>query len=297
MSNKTAMLRNILPALLLCAAALLTARPAAGGEEKEEENEKKGPRLILLEPGDPTPTDFHHRQGPRGIIRRIDTFRKKLPEEHKAKIVVEKFFNMNYGKVDDRIARMVPLDEKDRRDGTELIFRKGRLHREVPWVEGVRHGTETVYGTRRRKPAKTVPWKKGKVHGEVKTYYPDGKVMSEASYVDGKLQGLSKSYSPEGKVIKVVPYRNGKRHGTMVDYWPKTGKKKKIVPCVEGKVEGTAKLYYEDGTLKAEIPFRNDSRHGIEKTYDEDGKLERRRYWLDGELVPEGVFEEKYEKD
>ncbi|MFP4027397.1 MAG: toxin-antitoxin system YwqK family antitoxin [Candidatus Brocadiia bacterium] len=292
-------------ALALSCAFLAPIATPAEKEEKSAEGKIKGHRTIVLKKGDEIPRDFHQRQGPAGIIRQIEQFMEKLPEDHTAKIVIGKFLNQNYGGYDDRIDRMVMLGPDGKKDGLEKTYAGGGeggggLKREIQWKDGIRHGTEKVYS---RGPGhglyvqETIPWVKGKVHGTVQVFYPDGEVMAKVPYVHGKQEGVSKSFSEEGKLTQVVLYKKGKREGKMIQYWPKTGKKKKVVPCENGMVDGTARLFYDDGTLKAEMPFREDTLHGVEKRYDEDGELQRKRYWLDGELVPEGVFKDKYKKD
>lgn len=296
--RKTRMIGVRLLAVLIVLTGL--APSVLGGQEKEKQTD--GPRVITLEKDEETPTDFTHRTGPRGIVRAIDAFKKSMPEDHRARIYIEKFLNQNNGRFEDRIARMVMMGPEGKKDGEEHIYKGWHEHSEVAriitWKDGVREGPEKVFGRGPdgRYVRKLIPHEDGEIKGTVTTYYPDGEVMAKAPYADGRQEGVTKMWSREGKLIQVIPYRDGERNGTLVEYWPKSGKKKKVVPCENGKVDGTVHLYHEDGTLKAEIPFKEDSLHGIEKRYDEEGELERRRYWLDGERVPEGVFRDRYEK-
>jgi antitoxin component YwqK of YwqJK toxin-antitoxin module len=290
---------------LLAALLILTAlgpNELAGREEKRDDK-TDGPRVITLTKDEETPTNFQHRTGPRGIVRAINTFKEAMPDDHRARIYIEKFLNQNNGRFEDRIARMVMLGPEGKKDGEEHIYEGWHEHsvvaRVITWEEGVREGPEKVFGRgpKGRYVRKLIPYENGKIDGTVTTYHPNGKAMAKAPHVDGQQEGVTKMWTPDGKLIQTIPYEDGKRHGTLVEYWPQRGKKKKVVPCEKGKVNGTVHIYYEDGTLKAEMPFKQDSLHGIEKRYDEEGNLERRRYWLDGERVPEGVFEDRYKED
>ncbi|MBS3764693.1 MAG: toxin-antitoxin system YwqK family antitoxin [Planctomycetes bacterium] len=301
-------MRKPLKRISLCLLVLFVGSVVFAAGEKAENGKKKEKyegRVIVLEKDDEVPTNFQTRgRGVGGVTGPIKKFIKKMPKTHTAKIYVRRVQNMNYEKNDDALQRMVMLNPEGKKDGEEWFFvgtaEGNPITRKIPWENGVKNGIEKVYGRGKKVRhylRKERPWENGKVEGVVKVYYSGGQIMAKVPYVHGKQEGVSKSFSEEGKLTQVVPYKKGKREGTMIQYWPKTGKKKKVVPCENGMVDGTARLFYEDGTLKAEMPFREDTLHGVEKRYDEDGELKRKRYWLDGELVPEGVFKDKYKKD
>lgn len=272
-------------------------------QSKGEEKNQDGDRVIVLEKGDEVPTNFKARVSPRGIIKAIKDFTEDMPESHTAKIYVTKVLNQNYGEYDDALKRMVMLNPDGEKDGEEWMYdakpESVRLLRTIPWKHGVKNGEEKLYGESNNESylKKTRTWKDGDIEGTVKVYYPDEEVMTEIPYKEGKQNGKSKSYTPDGKVKKVVPYKNGKRHGKVVEYWPGTDQKKKVVPCKDGEVNGEVQMYYEDGQLKAKMPFKEDSLHGVEIRYDEDGKEETKRYWHEGEAVPEGVYKSKHEDE
>lgn len=79
----------------------------------------------------------------------------------------------------------------------------------------------------------------------------------------------------------------------MIEYWPKTGKKKKVVPCKDDKVNGEVRMYYENGQIKRKMHFKEDSLHGVVVEYNEKGEVETKRYWLNGTPVAKGVYESK----
>ncbi len=289
-----------------CLAIFLTFTliSTAGVQEKKEgKDQSVKPRTIVLEKGDQAPTDFVHRVNPQGMTDKINKFLEDAPKKHKIKAEVGTFYNQNSGNYNHRIERMIVLGPDGKKDGIEWDYggagESVNLKRKVPWKEGKRHGTEKVFARAKgqgRYVRKKIPWKNGTISGVKKVFHPSGTVMAKIPYKNGKQNGKSKSFNKDGKLTQVVPYKNGKRHGKMIYYWSGTDQKKKVVPCRNGKVNGTAKLYYKDGTLKAEMPFKNDVLHGIVKRYNEKGELDRKRFWIEGEQVPEGVFKDKYKE-
>jgi antitoxin component YwqK of YwqJK toxin-antitoxin module len=282
------------------AALALWAAAADKAETPATEALRRGPRVLLLGPKDKTPTDFLTRNGPAGIVRQIDRFRSKLPPDHKARIAIGQFFNMNWGKYDDVVRSMTALDANGKPDGLEHHYdtqlEGGRAARTVTYQHGLRHGPETFYGQLAKGKAyvkKIVPWARGKVEGTAKTFFPDGKLMSEAAYVGGELSGVSKSYNPKGFVVRSVPYKDGKREGTLTERWSTTKKLRKVIPYKAGKVHGRVRLFHENGKPKREVCAWEDKFHGIDKQWYEDGTLRKTTYWI----LDEEVTKERFDRD
>lgn len=289
-----------LPGLILAALLtvfLLSATSLRAGEEEKKADAETKHRIIVVGKDDPTPTNFHHRQGPGWFIRQINGFKKKLPEDHKARIVVEKYFNMNYGKVDDRIAEMAMIGPDGKKDGLQWVRGHGK-HREIMWKDGKRHGKSKYYSRAHGAGGylrKVEPWENGKIDGTVKVFHPNGKVMAEQPYVDGKKHGVSKIYSRDGKLQRKVPYKNGGKHGMLVEYWPRSDKTRRKIPYEKGKIHGTVKEFYRDESLKKEIEAWRGMFHGVETLYYQNGKPRGKRYWLRDELVEKEEFDKNYQ--
>ncbi len=273
-------------ALIVSCPLVLSAAQKEGKESEKKGKKEKKEWTEVFEKGD----EAHGRYA-RGAL-------KKLPEGHKLRVTYHKIWDPSRGKTLEMVRTTVPLDKKGRRDGVEKHYKafKG-LQRTVTFEAGERHGPEKIYGLQRGtdQPRAIIQWKNGEKK-EKKIFYSDGELNTVVKYEDGHPVGKSRSFDREGRLQRVVPYKNGNRHGKMITYWPETGKKKRVVPCVEGVVDGVVREYYKDGSKKAELPFRDDSLHGVTKHWDEDGKLERKRYWIEGNMVPQGVFKEKFEK-
>ena len=290
-------MRALIRIVLVCFAPCLATAAAPHADR----DQPKGPRVLLLGKKDKTPTDFSTRQGPQGIIRQIDRFRAKLPDGYKARIVLGKFFNMNYGKHDDVIKLLTPLDANGKPDGVahhyDTQLEGGRLARGVTYKAGLRHGSETLYGQVRGGgpyARRVVPWVRGKVEGTMKTFFPDGKVMSAATYVGGVLNGLSRSFDRTGFVVRSVEYRKGKRHGTLTEHWPRTKKLRKVIPYKAGKMHGVVRLYHENGKPKRLVRAWEEKFHGIDKQWYEDGTLRKATWWILDEEVGKEKFDRLY---
>ncbi len=213
------------------------------------------------------------------------------------RFVIAKVFDQNYGRGHfDEVQSGAWINAEGKKDGLEVIHLDPGW-RQVQWKDGVRQGVEKVYA---RAPEvgeyleAEIPWKGGEVHGEKKTYYPSGKVRSVTRYVKGEPHGDSVTCAENEKVIRRTTFRKGERQGEMIDFWASSGKRRRVVPYKDGKVHGTVREFHENGKLKREIPFKDNAMHGVEKQFDKDGKLERTRYWIQGELVTEGVFKKEY---
>lgn len=230
--------------------------------------------------------------------RRVAQILENLPEGHKLRVTFHKVWGMSKKKLLTMLKVATPLDEKSRPHGLQQHFRPWRgVYRTVNYEKGQKHGLEKVFekGYEKGTPKSVIEWARGERLSR-KVFHPNGELGTIVKYENGEPIGESRSFGPEGRLTRVVRYEAGKRHGEMVTFWPETGEKKRVVPLEKGLVTGVVREYYKDGSKKAEMPFRRDSLHGVQKQWDEDGNLERRRYWLDGELVPRGVFDEKFEE-
>ncbi len=261
----------------------------AAGDKPAGEGEA-GPRSVVVKPDDPDKVD----------ARFYETLMEDRPDDYSVRFVLQPVHDDSHNR-DFLWARSgVPLDPKGRKDGVEHIRRSPWAHgakHTIPWKQDARHGEERIYHwtpDHKRVLKTVVPWVEGRIHGEKKSFYPDGKVRSVTRYVKGDPVGESVTYMPDGKVVRRVRFKGGERHGETVDSFAGTDRPRRIVPYRKGKVHGLVREFHENGKTKREMLFRDNVLHGEEKHYDADGKLERTRYWIEGELVTEGVFKDKY---
>ncbi|MFW6107297.1 MAG: toxin-antitoxin system YwqK family antitoxin [bacterium] len=270
-------------------AILLPCATARAGEETP-----RGEEVVIVAKPEDAPK----------FAREIERLLEVAPEGHKLRLVLVWVLDTNYGK--SRLRRLksaVPVDAESRPDGTERHWRLGPggfLEREVPYRKGVRQGIEKVWAIKDDRGARFVqaeiPWQDGEIQGTKKTYHPNGKLSAETQFADGRPNGTIRSYDMDGRLLRQGTMKDGKRHGTLTEYWPKTGKPRRLIPYTEGKVDGLVREYYLNGKLKREMTFRSDIMHGVEKQYEADGSLARTRYWFDGDVVTKAEFQKRKTK-
>jgi len=97
-------------------------------------------------------------------------------------------------------------------------------------------------------------FKMGKLHGEVASYYADGKLAEQDHFQDGMLDGESMSWFPSGSPKSTATYTGGEGQGKMVFYFP-GGKKEIEGQVVNGDREGTWYYFNEDGTVQLQVLY------------------------------------------
>ncbi|GMV83923.1 MAG: hypothetical protein AMXMBFR7_51070 [Planctomycetota bacterium] len=221
----------------------------------------------------------------------VEKFKEKLPAGYTVKF--ELYPNS------DRVQSVTPLNPQGQPDGEAIVKAQygWEILRSIPYKNGIQEGVEKefefgeVEGKRVLYLRKETPWLAGKVHGVKKLFHPNGRVMSESSYVNGITDGPSRNYDLSGRLEREAHFKNGKREGTMTEYWTLTGKPKNIIPYKLGKVDGLVQEFFDSGKLKKEVTLKDDEFHGVEKRFDEDGALLKTVYWLRDKEVSKQAFE------
>lgn len=110
-------------------------------------------------------------------------------------------------------------------------------------------------------------------NGISRSYYPDGSIRSEISYVNDVLDGAAVEYYPNGNLKSFKEFSNGILHGKVIFYYP-DGLIEREYDVKNGVKDGTERIYYSNGSLK-------------EITVYESGKLIRRnRFDIDPQYKP-----------
>lgn len=104
--------------------------------------------------------------------------------------------------------------------------------------------------------------KKGKpVIGMVKTYYPDGKLKREISYIKGLREGIMTYYHENGAIEAKVPYKSNLVDGEVLSYYD-DGTPAGDCNYKANKLDGICKIYNEDGTPLSEENYKNGVKDG-----------------------------------
>lgn len=92
--------------------------------------------------------------------------------------------------------------------------------------------------------------------GISRSYYPDGTIRAEISYVNSILDGPSLFYYPNGNLKSELNYSNGIVNGVVREFY-ETGLIKEEYSVKEGVKEGLHRIYFENGALKEIIKYEN----------------------------------------
>ncbi len=90
-----------------------------------------------------------------------------------------------------------------------------------------------------------------------RSYYEDGQLEYEASYLHGKLDGTSKVWYPDGNLKSASDYKLGQPHGKWEKFFKDGGKMYEVF-YAHGLKEGYEKWYHENGAIKSEQEFKAD---------------------------------------
>ena len=107
-------------------------------------------------------------------------------------------------------------------------------------------------------------------NGIVKSYYADGTVQTEVSYVNDVLDGAMITYFSNGKIHKEKNYSRG-------------------------ILEGYVREYFENGLMKEEYFVKTGVKDRAYKKYSENGQLEELINYSDGKLTSRQIFDSDFE--
>ncbi len=86
-------------------------------------------------------------------------------------------------------------------------------------------------------------------NGIIRSYYPDGNLYYEISYVNDVLDGTSYWYYPSGNLKAMKEFSKGKLNGYVREFY-ESGLIKEEFYVKDGIKDGTHRIYYENGALK-----------------------------------------------
>jgi len=136
----------------------------------------------------------------------------------------------------------------------------------------------------------------GEPVGEMKRYYPDGKIQARMHYVPGSDSIIAEIYNKEGKrtakgvflgkkksgtwtyfdgdrVVSCEHYLDGQHMGTDTIRF-KSGKPARTSEWESGKMNGVMRDFYESGKTKFEMHYADGKRNGLTMAYYQNGTPE-----------------------
>lgn len=181
--------------------------------------------------------------------------------------------------------------KNDVKEGPSYYFKEGFIHKVIPFSKGKEEGegrefskdslvlTITTYknGYVTREEKINRKDKFGNKQGNWKTFYPNNMVHTECKYTDDKLDGYYKEYGLDGNLIKTEKYE----YGVL---------KKNVAELVKLDVKND---FFESGKLKSSGTYKDGIAEGVTRFYNEEGAIVNSKVYKDGELIGEGVYDEK----
>ena len=115
-----------------------------------------------------------------------------------------------------------------------------------------------------------IRYKKG-VNESFRTYYDNGQLVSEQTYVHGRIHGPEHGFHRSGARAYSISHADGMRTGRWTHWYP-DGRLQSEQTYREGKPHGSSVNYRSDGTKSSRIDYRDGVETG-QAAWDEHGKL------------------------
>jgi antitoxin component YwqK of YwqJK toxin-antitoxin module len=121
----------------------------------------------------------------------------------------------------------------------------------------------------------------GKLNGNCKFYYENGQIKEEKEFKSDKIDGLVKLYYENGTIKESGTWINGEANGKFLFYNEK-GTKYSECTYINGEKNGIEITFDENGSKTAEYYLTNNLKNGEEKVYYTSSKLKEQRFWKMG---------------
>lgn len=120
--------------------------------------------------------------------------------------------------------------------------------------------------------------------GDVKCYYPNGKLALSTSFQYGARHGTYSKYATDGTLLFEGEFQHGAYNGKAKEYYV-NGTLREDFTYQDDNKEGVQYLYYPNGKRSYEITYVLGQRHGEAKFYHEDGSLHRHVVYHDDDII------------
>lgn len=145
-------------------------------------------------------------------------------------------------------------------DGEVKVFnQEGRLKRVYRVKNGIKHGEETEYYVENQiycpgslKPKLSFNWYEGKVHGVMRTWYPNGVMENQREISNNQKSGILTAWYKDGNIMLIEEYESDKL--IRGDYFKK-GDRISVSQILNGK--GVATIFDPEGHFKQKINYTN----------------------------------------
>jgi antitoxin component YwqK of YwqJK toxin-antitoxin module len=164
---------------------------------------------------------------------------------------------------------------------------------EIWYKNGVLDGPSIQFNRNERQDTLMLKnYANGKLHGEQRSYLPNGKLRKVTHYNNGLLDGPMYTLTEKGSKESQLNYKNGKKNGVWTYYFD-SGKTARIENWKDGKKNGEFKTFDERGQVLNTENYLADIPVGKHESYYTDGKLSYSCTFSNkGEKIEEFVIDE-----
>lgn len=121
-------------------------------------------------------------------------------------------------------------------------------------------------------------------NGELRLYYPDGKLRAQIEYADGWLDGKYLTYYNSGELKRNNVFRSGRQNGVQTTYFDNGNASGKTEYC-DGVRCGFSRRFYRSGQIKTETFYKSGNRDGKYSHYYPNGSIAVRASFTQGKAV------------
>lgn len=161
---------------------------------------------------------------------------------------------------------------------------------------GLKQGYWIVYNTIKKLPAYPAEAKveegkfvDSKKIGVWKTYFPEGNIKSEITYINNRPSGYAKMFYPNGKVQEEGNWENNRWVGAYKSYYGNGQTFYDFNYTNTGKREGEQKYFYENGQLMMKGTMMDGKETGTWEEHYENGDIRAKKTFNDGALDAENT--------
>lgn len=153
-----------------------------------------------------------------------------------------------------------------------------------PVISSKKKGLWKFYykGTNGRSIMAEVHYKNDVVDGEVKEYYPSGRLQSKIHYKNGVLNGSKMTFYESGIGKYEEYYKDGKKYGKSFEYY-ENGTTRENAYFKDGMRDGMSMTFYKNGKRKSSGRYSMDKKNGQWEFYSDQGMLEARGHYRNDE--------------
>jgi antitoxin component YwqK of YwqJK toxin-antitoxin module len=182
--------------------------------------------------------------------------------------------------------------ENDKRTGVaEIYFPTGEVQKEIPYEDDLEEGEGFEYARDGRvitllkyregylKSAERINRydDRGKKRGKWITFYPNGNIHVEGTYMNDKKNGIFKTFDKDGDLISLEKYRDDQL----------------VVDSEESVILDLRNSYYPNGEIKSTGGYVDGKKEGTHRYYDNEGNIEGAEIYHRGEKTAAGIIDEK----